>query len=166
MAAAQGTLSFAAINAADFAGFATAIAAQLNLWTEERRSEWQQLIEAVAGLRQSAVDQSIATQELVNRVTLVEINGNRVVDGMANWATQSDEKMKNFMVDMDTRRAEILDLTRQAQGKFLEVTAGSESLQEDFRTFASQSDHRFQTFETRLDDLALPAVSTAQEDPL
>ena len=56
MAAAQGTFSFAAINAADFAGFAIALAAQLNLWVEERRSEWQQPIEAVAVLRQSAVD--------------------------------------------------------------------------------------------------------------
>ena len=137
MAAAQGTFSFAAINAADFAGFATAIAAQLNLWAEERRSEWQQLLDAVAGLRQSAVDQSIATQELVNRVTLVEINGNRVVDGMANWATQSDEKMAHTIVDLDTRREEILELTRQAQIKFLEVTTGSASLQEDFRTLTS-----------------------------
>ena len=113
MAAAQGTFSFAAINAADFAGFAIAIAAQLNLWAEERRSEWQELIDTVAGLRQSAFDQSIATQELVNRVTLVEINGNGVVERIANWATQSDEKMKNFMVDLDTRRKEILDLARQ-----------------------------------------------------
>ena len=86
--AAASAFSFAAINAADFAGFGVAIAAQLNLWAEqhreERRDEWQELIEAVAGLRQNAVDQSIVYQELVNRVTLVEINGNRVVDGMAN----------------------------------------------------------------------------------
>ena len=121
MAAAQGMFSFAAINAADFPGFATAIAAQLNLWAEERRSEWQELIDTVAGLRQSAFDQSIATQELVNRVTLVEINGNGVVERIANWATQSDEKMKNFMVDLDTRREEILDLARQAQSKFLKL---------------------------------------------
>ena len=56
MAAAQGTFSFAAINAADFQGFAIAIAAQLNLWAEERRSEWQELIDTVAGLRQSVFD--------------------------------------------------------------------------------------------------------------
>ena len=102
--------SFAVINAADFAGFGVAIAAQLNLWAEQhreaRRDELQELIEAVAGLCQNAVDQSIVYQELVSRVTLVEINGNRVVDGMANWATQSDENMKSFIVDLDTRREE------------------------------------------------------------
>ena len=85
---------------------------------------------------------------------------------MANWATQSDEKMAHTIGDLDTRREEILELTRQAQIKFLEVTAGSASLREDFRTLTSQSDHRFQTFEARLDALALSAVSTAQEDPL
>ena len=67
--------SFAAVNAADFEGFGVAIAAQLNIWAEERREErreeWQELIATVAGLRQNAVDQSIATQELLNRVTLV-----------------------------------------------------------------------------------------------
>ena len=76
--AAASAFSFAAINAADFAGFGVAIAAQLNIWAEERReergAEWQELIETVAGLRQNAVDQSIAFQELSNRVTLVEIN--------------------------------------------------------------------------------------------
>ena len=64
MSAAQGTFSFAAVNAADFTGFGTAISAQLNTWAEERRSEWQELIEAVAGLRRSAVAQSLSIQEL------------------------------------------------------------------------------------------------------
>ena len=166
MAAAQGMFSFAAINAADFTGFGVALAAQLNLWAEERLNGFQELVDTVASLRQSIFEQTIINQELVNRVTLVEINGNGIVERIAYWATQSDEKMRNFVVDLDTRREEILDLARQAQGKFLEVTSGSESLKSDLRTFVSQSDHRWRAIEERLDNLALPAVSTAQEDPM
>ena len=57
-------------------------------------------------------------------------------------------------------------MARQAQGKFLEVASGSESLKSDLRKFVSQSDLRWRIIEDRLNILALPAVSAAQEDPM
>ena len=108
MAAAQGTFSFSAINAADFPGFGVALAAQLNVWATERfngfqlvdtvanmRQGFQELVDAVANLRQSVFEQSVFNQLLVNRVALVEINGNGIVERIANWAVQSDEKTQS-----------------------------------------------------------------------
>ena len=177
MAAAQGFFSFAALNVADLAGFGVALAAQLNVWLGDHHHRFQELVEAVANLRQSIFDQSVFNQELVNRVQLVEINGNGIVERIANWAVQSDEKTQSNRIEMDTRREEINELARQAQVKFLEVNSGSEAVKTDLRQFISQSDHRLRVIEDRLDNLALTAqtgipgvvfnaVSTAQEDPM
>ena len=158
MAAAQGMFSFSAINAADFSGFGVALAAQLNVSAAERfngfqelvdtvatmRQGFQELVDAVAALRQSVFEQDVFNAELVNRVAVVEINGNGIVERIANWAVQADEKMAIFKLEIDTRRGEINELARQAQGKFQEVASGSESLKSDFRQFNSQSDHRLQ----------------------
>ena len=92
--------------------------------------------------------------------------GNRVVADMAKWTTQTTEMVQQARLDLD-------NVVTQAKVKFIDVelsqqqlrTQDTESLKSDFRTFASQADHRWQTLEARLDDLALPAVSTAQEDP-
>ena len=54
----------------------------------------------------------------------MEINGNGMVERIVNWAIQSEEKMRNFVVDLDARREEIIDLAKQAQSKFLEVSFG------------------------------------------
>ena len=177
MAAAQGMFSFAAINAADITGFGVALAAQLNVWAAERLNGFQELVDTVASLRQSIFDQTIINQELANRVTVVEINGNGIVERIANWAIQAEEKMQSNRVDMDTRREEISELAKPAQVKFLEMNSGSESLKTDHRQFVAQSDHRLRVIEDRLDNLALTAqtrlpgvvlnaVSTAQEDPI
>ena len=121
MAAAQGLFTFAAINVADFAGYGVALAAQLNVWAAERfngfqelvdtvanmRQGFQELVDAVANLRQSVFEQDVFNQELVNRVALVQINGNGIVERIANWAVQADEKMAIFKVEIDTRRGEI-----------------------------------------------------------
>ena len=104
MAAAQGLFTFAAINAADLAGYGVALAAQLNVWAAERANNFQELVDAVATLRQSVFEQSVFNQEFVNRVALVEINGNGIVERIANWAVQADEKMAIFRVEMDARR--------------------------------------------------------------
>ena len=93
----------------------------------------QELVDEVSTLRQSVFEQSVFNQELVNRVALVEINGNGIVERIANWAVQADEKMAIFKVEIDTRRGEINELARQAQGKFMEVASGSESLKSDLR---------------------------------
>ena len=104
MAAAQGLFTFAAINAADLAGFGVALSAQLNVWAQERLNGFQELVDAVANLRQSVFEQSVFNQELVNRVALVEINGYSIIERIANWAVQADEKMMNFRMEMDARR--------------------------------------------------------------
>ena len=182
MSAAQGSFVFAAINAADFPGFSTALSAQLSSWRDGFEAavegRFSELMTAVEGIKGSVIAQGLAFEELANRITRVEITGNQVVASLANWATQSDEKMRHFIVELDERGEEIRELARHAQTKFLEVAAGSESLRADFRTFASQSDARFQTLETRLeqsdarfqnletrlDDLAVPAMA-AEQDP-
>ena len=184
MSAAQGGFQFAAINAADVQGLSTAVIAQLQVFSNHistmltdliREPDISQDLEGRAQDIKASLEMQLAVAfaEINNRITRAEMRneeiaqaGNRVVADMGAWTTQTKAEIHKTSLELD-------NVIQQAQVKFLDVEASQqqlrsqdmESLKSDFRTFASQSDHRFQTFEARLDALALSAVSTAQEDP-
>ena len=180
MSAAQGGFTFAAINAADVPGLSTAIIAQLQVFANYIETKLQDLdisqdLEGLGNELKAAIglQMEVAFAEVNNRITRAEMRneeiaqaGNRVVADMAKWTTQTTEMLQQTRLDLD-------NVVTQAKVKFIDVELSQqqfrsqdmESLKSDFRTFASQADHRWQTLEARLDDLALPAVSTAQEDP-
>ena len=178
MSAAQGMFAFATINAADVSGLSTAVVAQLIVFASYIDARLNDISQTVSGLSNEITTSieltlTIAFEDINNRITRAEMRneeiaqtGNRVVTEMAKWTTHITKMMQHFRLELD-------DVIRQAKDKFIDVETSqqqlrsqdTESLQADFRTFASQSDHRFQTLETRLDDLAMPAVSAEREDP-
>ena len=184
MSAAQGGFTFAAINAADLPGFSTAVIAQLTVFADYidtrlndlmRDPAISQDLEQLGSEIRASLEMklSVAFAEVDNRITRAEMRneeiaqaGNRIVAEMATWTTQTTAMMQQTRLELD-------NVVQQAKVKFVDVETSqqqlrsqdTESLKSDFRTFASQADHRWQTLEARLDDLALPSVSTAQEDP-
>ena len=178
MSAAQGMFAFAVINAADVPGVSTAVIAQLIVFASYSDARLNDISQTVSGLSNEIktsieLTLTIAFEDFNNRITRAEMRneeiaqtGNRVVTEMAKWTTHTTEMMQHFRLELD-------DVIRQAQVKFIDVETSqqqlrsqdTESLQADFRTFALQSDHRFQTLETRLDDLAMLAISAEREDP-
>ena len=182
--AAPGGFTFAAINAADVPGLATAIIAQLTVFANHIDARLNDLMrepdispdmEDLGSEIKASLEMQLAVAfaEVTNRITRAEMRneelaqaGNRVVAEMAKWTTQTTDMMQQTRLDLD-------NVVTQAKVKFIDVETSqqqlrsqdTESLKSDFRTFASQADHGWKTFEARLDDLALLAVSIAQEDP-
>ena len=107
--------------------------------------------------RMEKVEQ-IGTQAMTELATLMNGYQHKFVEmeGAINALAASAES------NLKARQGQLI---AELQQKFLELGGNDETvkadmgtLKSDFRTFASQADHRWKTFKARLDGLALPAV--------